>query len=132
MVDCLTRSALRRAYELAGPRAYSLREMVDYVAKLSGRCSAVVNLGSGLAGLQVKSGMPTTTIAKSNATFPMRDLVCTNAITIRSKIRRRRMAGDSTKVSSAAARWRHPRNAVVQLRHWQAIARFRAPASSSR
>ena len=55
MVDCLTRSdTFGQTYELAGPRAYSLREMVDYVAKLSGRCSAVVNLGSGLAGLQAR------------------------------------------------------------------------------
>ena len=55
MVDCLTRSdTFGQVYELAGPRAYSLREMVDYVAKLSGRCSAVINLGGGLAALQAR------------------------------------------------------------------------------
>ncbi len=55
MVDCLTRSdTFGQTYELAGPRAYSLRELVDYVAKLSGRCAAVINLGSGLAGLQAR------------------------------------------------------------------------------
>ena len=49
MVDCLTRSdTFGQIYELAGPRAYSLRELVDYVAKLSGHCRTVINLGSGL------------------------------------------------------------------------------------
>ena len=55
MVDCLTRSdTFGQVYELAGPRAYSLREMVDYVAKLSGRCRLVLNLGGGLASLQAR------------------------------------------------------------------------------
>ena len=55
MVDCLTRiDTFGQVYELAGPRAYSLREMVDYVAKLSGRCCLVLNLGGGLASLQAR------------------------------------------------------------------------------
>lgn len=55
MVDCLTRSdTFGQVYELAGPRSYSLREMVDYVAKLSGRCRLVFNLGGGLATLQAR------------------------------------------------------------------------------
>lgn len=55
MVDCLTHSdTFGQVYELAGPRAYSLRELVDYVARLSGRCRTVINLGSGLAALQAR------------------------------------------------------------------------------
>ena len=55
MVDCLTRSdTFGQIYELAGPRAYSLRELVDYVAKLSGHCRTVINLGSGLAAVQAR------------------------------------------------------------------------------
>lgn len=55
MIDCLTRSdTFGKTYELAGPRAYSLREMVDYVAKLTGHCRVVINLGSGLAAVQAR------------------------------------------------------------------------------
>ena len=46
----LTRAeAFGKTYELAGPRAYTLRELVEYVAQLKGRHRAVVALPEWLA-----------------------------------------------------------------------------------
>ena len=53
MVDCLTRSdTFGKTYELAGPRAYSLRELVDYVCEVTGRKRLIVPMPFGLARLQ--------------------------------------------------------------------------------
>ena len=42
----------RRAYELVGPRAYTLRELVEYVGAVTGHRRAIVGLGPKLSHLQ--------------------------------------------------------------------------------
>ncbi len=52
-VDCLNdRATFGQAYELAGPRTYSLRELVDYTAELTGSSARIVALSEGWAYLQ--------------------------------------------------------------------------------
>ena len=41
-----------RAYELAGPKVYALRELVQYVGELTGHRRPIVGLGPGLSRLQ--------------------------------------------------------------------------------
>jgi len=51
--SCLTDSAtFGQTYELCGPTTYTLRELVEYVGKLTGRRCCVVNLPGALAYLQ--------------------------------------------------------------------------------
>ena len=45
-------STAGQRYELGGPRAYTLRELVEYVAALTGRRRLIVGLGDGLSRLQ--------------------------------------------------------------------------------
>jgi NADH dehydrogenase len=52
-VDSLTdASTFGQAYDLVGPRVYTLRELVDYTAKLCGSKARVVALSEGWAYLQ--------------------------------------------------------------------------------
>ncbi|AYH45806.1 complex I NDUFA9 subunit family protein [Azoarcus sp. DN11] len=52
---CLTEpSARRQTFELAGPRIYTLRELVEYVTGLSGRPRPVIGLPEWLAMLQAR------------------------------------------------------------------------------
>ena len=46
------RDAAGSTYDLAGPREYSLRELVEYACAVSGRSRLVIGLGPGLSGLQ--------------------------------------------------------------------------------
>lgn len=41
-----------KTYDLCGPRAYTLRELVEFAAQLAGRRAPVIPLGDGLARLQ--------------------------------------------------------------------------------
>jgi len=51
--ECLTdRATFGQTYELAGPKVYSLRQLVDYTAKLVGKQRLVIDLPDGLAKLQ--------------------------------------------------------------------------------
>ena len=52
-VDCLgDEAAFGQAYDLCGPTVYTLRELVDYTARLCGSKARIVALGEGLAYLQ--------------------------------------------------------------------------------
>lgn len=52
-VDCLTDAAtFGQAYDLVGPRVYTLRELVDYTAELCGSKARIVALSEGWAYLQ--------------------------------------------------------------------------------
>ena len=46
------RSSYGQVYELAGPRIYTLRELVRYVGKLTGHARAIIGLGPRLSYLQ--------------------------------------------------------------------------------
>lgn len=45
-------AAFGQAYDLCGPRVYSLRELVDYAAQLCGSRARIISLSDGLAYLQ--------------------------------------------------------------------------------
>ncbi|MBD5803103.1 NAD(P)H azoreductase [Azoarcus sp. Aa7] len=52
---CLTEPSARgQTYEVAGPKVYTLRELVEYVSELSGRPRPVIPLPEGLALLQAR------------------------------------------------------------------------------
>lgn len=52
-VDALTdASTFGQAYDLVGPKTYTLRELVDYTAKLTGSRARIIALPEGLAYLQ--------------------------------------------------------------------------------
>ncbi len=52
-VDCLNDCAtFGQTYDLAGPRTYSLRELVDYTAELTGSSARIIALSEGWAYLQ--------------------------------------------------------------------------------
>jgi len=46
------RSSAGHSYDLCGPRVYTLRELVDYVARVTGRCRLIVGLNDGLSYAQ--------------------------------------------------------------------------------
>ncbi len=48
------RESFGRTYELGGPRVYSLRELVRYVADLGGHPRVLVDVPSGIAALQAR------------------------------------------------------------------------------
>ena len=43
-----------QAYDLAGPRVYTLRELVNYVAELGARRRLIIDVPEGLAGIQAR------------------------------------------------------------------------------
>ena len=52
-VDCLSdHTSFGQAYELVGPKVYTLRELVDYTKELTGSKARIIALGEGLAYLQ--------------------------------------------------------------------------------
>ena len=54
-VSCITdRATFGQAYELCGPKVYTLRELVDYTNELVGKRRLVIGLSDGLASLQAK------------------------------------------------------------------------------
>lgn len=55
VVRCLTSpTSAGQTYDLAGPREYTLRELVSYIGTLSGRPPRIWALSSGLASLQAR------------------------------------------------------------------------------
>lgn len=53
IVTCLqSEKTTDRTYSLCGPKVYTLRQLVDFVATITGRRSAVIELGPALALLQ--------------------------------------------------------------------------------
>jgi uncharacterized protein YbjT (DUF2867 family) len=44
--------SFRQSYELAGPKSYTLRELVDYVGRVTGHRRKIFGLGRGLSNLQ--------------------------------------------------------------------------------
>lgn len=57
-----------RAYELGGPRVYTLRELVCYVAEITGQRRAIVDVPGGIAGIQarVMSWLPNPPLTPDN------------------------------------------------------------------
>jgi NADH dehydrogenase len=47
-------ATFRKAYELAGPRIYTLRELVEFAARAAGHPRPVIALPDGLARLQAR------------------------------------------------------------------------------
>jgi uncharacterized protein YbjT (DUF2867 family) len=46
--DCLSnRATFGKTYELCGPKVYTLRELVEYTARLVGRKPRIIDLGTG-------------------------------------------------------------------------------------
>ena len=62
------RDASGKAYDLCGPREYSLRQLVQYVSCLGGRRRMVIGLGRGLSWLQaaVMEKLPGRLITRDN------------------------------------------------------------------
>lgn len=67
-----------KRYPLCGPTAYTLRELVRYVAETSGRPRPVVPLGPALANLQarVMELLPGPLLTRDNLASMRRDSVC--------------------------------------------------------
>ena len=62
------RDAIGSSYELCGPREYSLRQLVQYVCRVSGRRRLVIGLGDRLSWLQalVMEKMPGRLLTRDN------------------------------------------------------------------
>lgn len=81
-VDALNNSATHgQAYELCGPKVYTLRELVEYAGQLAGRNAPVLPLCSGLARIQ--AGLmwlaPKPLLSPDNLLSLQVDSVCDNA-----------------------------------------------------
>ena len=78
-VDCLSdTSTYGQAYDLVGPKVYTLRELVDYTAQLTGSKATIVPLSEGWAYLQ--AGLmwlaPKPMMSPDNLRSMQRDSVC--------------------------------------------------------
>ncbi|KXB29670.1 epimerase [Dechloromonas denitrificans] len=78
-VDCLgDSSTYGQAYDLVGPKVYTLRELVDYTAQLTGSKATIVPLSEGWAYLQ--AGLmwlaPKPMMSPDNLRSMQRDSVC--------------------------------------------------------
>ena len=69
-----------RRYELCGPRAYTLRELVAYTARVTGRRRLIVGLGDRLSRLQgqVLERVPGKPFSTDNYLSTKSDSVCSN------------------------------------------------------
>jgi NADH dehydrogenase len=83
VVEAFARALTRRAtvghrYELCGPRAYTLRELVEYTAKQIGVSRRVVGLGPGLSTLfaSLLEWMPGKPMSRDNLASLRMDSVC--------------------------------------------------------
>ena len=80
---CIARSlvddgTIGERYSLCGPKAYSLEELVSYVAQTSGHPRPIVPLGPGLARLQarVMELLPGPLLTRDNLASKQHDSVC--------------------------------------------------------
>ncbi len=71
-------AAIGRRYALCGPKVYSLRELVRYVAQTTGAPRPIVPLSPGLAKLQATllEHMPGTLMTRDNLASMAKDSVC--------------------------------------------------------
>ncbi len=80
MVRCLeSQSTAGKAYELCGPRTYTLRELVEYTAAHIGRKVRVIGLSDGLSRLQARvfQHLPGKPFTMDNYLSLQVDSVCT-------------------------------------------------------
>jgi uncharacterized protein YbjT (DUF2867 family) len=83
VAECFARAlvddeTMGRRYSLCGPKAYSLQELVSYVAHTSGHPRPIVALGPGLAQLQarVMEWLPGPLLTRDNLASMQHDSVC--------------------------------------------------------
>jgi NADH dehydrogenase len=82
VAECFVRSldddrTIRQRYDLVGPTVYTLRELVEYVAALSGQRRLVVPLGPGMSALQARmlEMLPVKLMTRDNLASMQRDNV---------------------------------------------------------
>jgi NADH dehydrogenase len=71
-------SAVRKRYELCGPKVYTLRELVAYVAETAGAVRPIIPVAGALASLQafVLENLPGKLMSRDNLASMTRDSVC--------------------------------------------------------
>lgn len=67
-----------QSYDLCGPKVYTLREIIEYVARLTGRRPAIIGLGDGLSYLQatMMELLPVKLMTRDNLDSMKIDSVC--------------------------------------------------------
>jgi hypothetical protein len=70
-----------RAYDLGGPRVYTLRELVEYVGRITGHARPIVGLNDALSSLQARAMgcLPVKLMTHDNYLSMKVDNVCGNA-----------------------------------------------------
>ena len=83
VAECIARAlgdddTIGKRYSLCGPKAYTLEELVSYVAQTSGHPRPIVPLGPSLANLQarVMEWMPGPLLTRDNLASMQHDSVC--------------------------------------------------------
>jgi NADH dehydrogenase len=82
VAECFARAVdddrtIGRRYDLAGPKVYTLRELVEYVGRLTGHRRPVIPLGPGLSSLQARvlELLPVKLMTRDNLASMQRDNV---------------------------------------------------------
>ena len=71
-------STIGQRYDLCGPQAYTLRELVEYVGRLTGHARPIIPLGPGLSSLQARvlELLPVKLMTRDNLASMQQDNVC--------------------------------------------------------